>query len=274
MLLYSSEPPSLAQDAVNFTATQDWYWDERHEGRIIAGAFANSITFNQLNCDPQHTGHPTPSCIERMRSYAPYHECLSVAKDGPLQVWGGPLAGGDFAVLLLNRGPLNGAPAPRAAVLNDDSALTTSVSYEYLQPLSCACVAGRRHGAPHHRVLGGARPSSVSAHEGQGRHRKAGPWRASGVRDCDCGAARCRVLPAEPRVRTESRDCVFHPTQVCLLITHATSAKTVARRMCSLACTRLPASPSTPSPAPLPSPLHTSGSRVPSTFWSTHEDES
>ena len=47
-----------------------------------------------------------------MRSYAPYHECLSVAKDGPLQVWGGPLAGGDFAVLLLNRGPLNGAPAP------------------------------------------------------------------------------------------------------------------------------------------------------------------
>ena len=111
MLLYSSEPPSLAQDAVNFTATQDWYWDERHEGRIIAGAFANSITFNQLNCDPQHTGHPTPSCIERMRSYAPYHECLSVAKDGPLQVWGGPLAGGDFAVLLLNRGPLNGSSA-------------------------------------------------------------------------------------------------------------------------------------------------------------------
>ena len=128
----------------------------------------------------------------------------------------------------------------------------TCVSYEYLQPLSCACVAGRRHGAPHHRVLGGARPSSVSAHEGQGRHRKAGPWRASGVRDCDCGAARCRVLPAEPRVRTESRDCVFHPTQVCLLITHATSAKTVARRMCSRACTRLPASPSTPSPAPSP----------------------
>ena len=47
-----------------------------------------------------------------MRSYAPYHECLSVAKDGPLQVWGGPLAGGDFAVLLLNRGPLNGVRLP------------------------------------------------------------------------------------------------------------------------------------------------------------------
>lgn len=102
-------------DAVNFTATQDWYWDERHEGRIIGGAFANSITFNQLNCDPQHTGHPTPSCIERMRSYAPYHECLSVAKDGPLQVWGGPLSGGDFAVLLLNRGPLNGTAHPITA---------------------------------------------------------------------------------------------------------------------------------------------------------------
>ena len=101
----------LTQDAVNFTATQDWYWDERHEGRIIAGAFANSILMAGVNCDPQHTGHPTPSCIERMRSYAPYHECLSVAKDGPLQVWGGPLVGGDFAVLLLNRGPLNGSSA-------------------------------------------------------------------------------------------------------------------------------------------------------------------
>ena len=63
----------------------------------------------------QHTGHPSSSCAKRALDYAPYHECLSVAKDGALQVWGGPLFGGDFAVLLLNRGPLNGTRQPITA---------------------------------------------------------------------------------------------------------------------------------------------------------------
>eukprot|EP01052_Picozoa_sp_SAG31_P003897 SAG31_NODE_154_length_22184_cov_25.917142_19_plen_529_part_00 len=93
-------------DTVNTTFTQDWYWDETREGRLLAGAFTNSITMAPLNCDPLHTGHPTDNCRARMKNYAPHHECLSVAKDGPLQVWGGALSGGDYAVLLLNRSPL------------------------------------------------------------------------------------------------------------------------------------------------------------------------
>ena len=93
-------------DKLNTTFTQDFYWDETREGRLLAGTFTNSIMMAPVNCDPLHTGQPTAGCRARMKDYAPHRECLSVAKDGPLQVWGGPLSGGDYAVLLLNRSPL------------------------------------------------------------------------------------------------------------------------------------------------------------------------
>ena len=38
---------------VNTTFTQDWYWDQTREGRLLGGTFANSIEMAPVNCDPQ-----------------------------------------------------------------------------------------------------------------------------------------------------------------------------------------------------------------------------
>ena len=40
-------------DTVNTTFTQDWYWDQTREGRLLGGTFANSIEMAPVNCDPQ-----------------------------------------------------------------------------------------------------------------------------------------------------------------------------------------------------------------------------
>ena len=140
----------------------------------------------------QHTGHPSSSCAKRALDYAPYHECLSVAKDGPLQVWGGPLFGGDFAVLLLNRGPQNGTRQPITAYF------ATLGAWQYNRPRAQQYVV-KSHSC---MVIKNAlrRAGAERNYEGAGCDGTKRAWSQHWCRDSDGCAARCGLLPPEPAV--------------------------------------------------------------------------
>ena len=97
---YAPEPPCANRNCDNYSPTQNWYWSPRLGTLNLGAMSANDYHCFGPNCY-QLTGHvPTSAqlCLAHVLSYdANVGTSPNDAGAAGEDVWGGPLAGGDFA---------------------------------------------------------------------------------------------------------------------------------------------------------------------------------
>ena len=100
---YAPEPPCDSRSCDNYAPSQMWYLSPR-TGKLYLGHFAaNDYRCFGPNCY-QLTGHlPTAAafCLAHVLSYDG-NTGTSAGNTATTAVWGGPLAGGDFVLVLVN----------------------------------------------------------------------------------------------------------------------------------------------------------------------------
>jgi len=103
---YAPEPECHSRDCDNYEPSQMWYWSPRLGTLSLGHMSANDYRCFGPNCY-QLTGHlPTSAqlCLAHVLSYDANVGTSPLDSGLPGEdVWGGPLAGGDFVVALVNR---------------------------------------------------------------------------------------------------------------------------------------------------------------------------
>ena len=103
---YAPEPPCDNRGCDNYAPSQMWYWSPRLGTLNLGHMSANDYRCFGPNCY-QLTGHvPTSAqmCLAHVLSFdANVGTSPNEAGNAGVDVWGGPLAGGDFVVGLVNR---------------------------------------------------------------------------------------------------------------------------------------------------------------------------
>ena len=104
LVAHETEPPCInattCSTNVQQEAPQRWYYEPSRHGRIVAANWANSYQNGGPGAHERGQGKGVPFS-GTAGDYG--RRCLAFDMDGPLQVWSGPLSGGDTIVLLLNR---------------------------------------------------------------------------------------------------------------------------------------------------------------------------
>ena len=103
---YAPEPPCNNRGCDNYSPSQNWYWSPRLGTLNLGHMSANDYRCFGPNCY-QLTGHvPTSAqmCLAHVLSFdANVGTSPNDSGSAGVDVWGGPLAGGDFVVGLVNR---------------------------------------------------------------------------------------------------------------------------------------------------------------------------